>query len=71
MEANVSKIWTLQPPRRKRSGPEPDASLDAAQPGGAFQQILLNTGGQGGVGAILKAKHFRIHAVTDQTILFN
>ena len=38
---------------------------------GAFQQILLNTGGQGGVGAILKAKHFRIHAVTDQTILFN
>ena len=40
-------------------------------PSGAFQQILLNTGGQGGVGAILKAKHFRIHAVTDQTILFN
>ena len=40
-------------------------------PSGAFQSILVNNPGGASVGPIMKVKHFRIHAVTDQTILFN
>ena len=38
---------------------------------GAFQTIVVNGEMSQGVGPIMKCKHFRIHAVTDQTILFN
>ena len=38
---------------------------------GAFQAIVVNNPGGASVGPIMKVKHFRIHAVTDQTILFN
>ena len=51
--------------------PQPDASLDAAQPERSVQAIVVNNPGRAGVGPVMKVKHFRIHAVTDQTILFN
>ena len=38
---------------------------------GAFQSIIVNNPGGASVGPVMKVKHFRIHAVTDQTILFN
>ena len=38
---------------------------------GAFQAIVVNNPGGQSVGPVMKVKHFRIHAVTDQTILFN
>ena len=38
---------------------------------GAFQAVVVNNPGGTSVGPIMKVKHFRIHAVTDQTILFN
>ena len=38
---------------------------------GAFQAIVVNQPGGQSVGPVMKVKHFRIHAVTDQTILFN
>ena len=38
---------------------------------GTFQAVVVNQPGGTSVGPIMKVKHFRIHAVTDQTILFN
>ena len=38
---------------------------------GTFQAVVVNQPGGNSVGPIMKVKHFRIHAVTDQTILFN
>ena len=72
MEPTVSQIWKLQPPRiHQEVEPEPDASLDAAQPERDVPSGSRQPTGGTSVGPIMKVKHFRIHAVTDQTILFN
>ena len=57
MEPTVSKIWRLQPPRiHQEVEPQPDASLDAAQPERAFQAIVVNNPGGQSVGPVMKVK---------------
>ena len=65
MEATAAKA------QRKEVEPQPDASLVLPSQSGAFQSIIVNNPGGASVGPVMKLKHFRIHAVTDQTILFN
>ena len=71
MEPTVSKIWKLQPPRIHQVGPNQMQVSMLPSQSGAFQAIVVNNPGGASVGPIMKVKHFRIHAVTDQTILFN